>query len=46
MKKAVIALIVVLFVLVVGFSFFLTQASPDNAPQEVSITELPDTYEK
>ncbi len=46
MKKALIGASVLLILLLGGFFVLLSKASPQNAPQEVKIIELPDTYEK
>lgn len=46
MKKALIAILCLLVVFIGGFVWLLSQASADNAPQEVQVIELPDTYEK
>ncbi len=46
MKKAIFAFIALVVIVIGGFMFLLNKASPDNAPQDVKIIELPDTYEK
>lgn len=46
MKKALIAGGALALILVLGFMFLLGKASPENAPQDVKIIELPDTFEK
>lgn len=46
MKKALIAGGILALLLILGFMFLLGQASPDNAPQDVKVIELPDTFEK
>lgn len=46
MKKAVIGFIVFLILFIGAFLFLLSKASPDNAPQDIKVIELPDSYEK
>jgi hypothetical protein len=46
MKKALIAGGILALFLILGFMFLLGQASPENAPQDTIIIELPDTFEK
>ncbi len=46
MKNALIGLAILAFI-VFGVMFVLVgMASPENAPQDVKVIELPDTYEK
>ena len=46
MKRAGISVVVVLIVLVAVFFWLLSGSSPDNAPQEIKVIDLEDTYEK
>ena len=46
MKKSLIGVGIVLIGLLIGFFLLLGKASPENAPQDVKIIELPDTFEK
>lgn len=46
MKKALIAILCLLILFTAGFVWLLVQASSENAPQEVQVIDLPDTYEK
>lgn len=46
MKRVGIGVIAVLIVLVVVFFWLLSASTPENAPQEVKIIDLEDTYEK
>ncbi len=46
MKKTLIAIGCLLILFIGGFVWLLAQASPSNAPQDVQVIDLPDTYEK
>lgn len=46
MKKALIAGGIVVLLLIGAFMVLLAKASPDNAPQDLKVIELPDTFEK
>ena len=46
MKKTLIAIGAIIALSIFGFVFLVRQASPDNAPIDVKVIELPDTYEK
>lgn len=46
MKKAFIAIGLLVILFIGGFVWLLGEASPDNAPQEVQVIDLPDTFEK
>ena len=46
MKKTGILLLVLLLALAGIFIWLLMEAGPDNAPDDVRVIELPDTYER
>ena len=45
-KKITISVAIIAILLLAAFFWLLSQASPENAPQDVTTIELPDTYEK
>jgi len=46
MKKALMAIGTIIVLLIIGFVFLVGQASPDNAPQDIKVIDLPDSFEK
>jgi len=46
MKKALIASGAMLLLLIIAFIWLLGGASPDNAPQDVKVIDIPDAGEK
>lgn len=46
MRKYVISGVALFGLLLIGFLFLLNKASPENAPQDEKVIELPDTFEK
>ncbi len=46
MKKALIGVAILVVLLLGGFFVLLGKASPENAPQDVKVIDLPDTFEK
>lgn len=45
-KKITISVVIIAILLIAAFFWLLSQASPENAPQDAVTIELPDTYEK
>lgn len=46
MKKIIIGAVIIILLLIGGFLWLLSHASPESAPQDIVTIELPDTYEK